>query len=271
MELHRIYHPLSAEGFRHDDDYAELTPCPALAPYVRCFWGTATARHRRSAGGLVIPDTCMDLLFEINFSQNRVDGRFCALDSAAYATPPARSDELCATFGIRFYAWSAICFAEDSLSDSMHATPEPERYFSRLWRRIAPALPEIPTLEARARYAERVLLHCLRFDQPRPEVLNAIHAMITLPGVVRISDLASATAVSQRHLERILHEATGASPKLLASLVRHQLVYCELATGRFHPLDAVARYGYADQSHLIRDFRRFHTMTLSEAILRLRR
>ena len=269
MDLYRIYRPLSSNFFQHDEEYSELAPCPALAPYVRCFWGSAGARPRLSNGGLVIPDTCMDLIFEINYTQNRIRSRFCALDDAAHLTAPVRSGDLCATFGVRFYAWSAVCFAEDSLAESMRTVSDPMRFFPKLCRAIEPMLPALASLSARKAYAEAVLLNALKLDRVRPDMLNALYALISQRGGVRMKDIAASVCLSERQLERIVRTATGASPKLLAGLIRHQLVYRELAEGRFDPMDAVERYGYADQSHLIRDFRRFHTMTPSEALRRI--
>lgn len=270
MNLHRLYQPLSAI-FGQSDVYFELAPCSALAPYIRCFWGTANARHRHDNGSLVIPDTCMDLIFEIDYTENRVRSHFCALDDAAYITAPVHSNALCATFGVRFYAWSAVCFAEDSLADSMRSVTDPRRFFPKLCRAIEPVLPDLPTLGARARYTESVLMRLLQTDRLRPDVLNAIHAMIVHHGHVRMKDVAAAACLSERQMERILRTATGTPPKLMADLIRHQLVYRELVEGRFRPLDAVERFGYADQSHLIRDFRRFHSMTPMEALNLLRK
>ena len=114
-------------------------------------------------------------------------------------------------------------------------------------------------------------MRLLQTDRLRPDVLNAIHAMIVHHGHVRMKDVAAAACLSERQLERILRTATGTPPKLMADLIRHQLVYRELVEGRFRPLDAVERFGYADQSHLIRDFRRFHSMTPMEALNLLRK
>ena len=270
MDLYRIFLPLSSNFFQHDEEYSERLPGPALAPYVRCFWGTAGARLRRFGGDLVIPDTCMDLIFEINYTTNAVRSRFCALDDSAYQTAPSHSNELCTTFGIRFYAWSAVCFAEDSLSDSMRTVFDPMQFFPKLCRAIEPVLPELPTLSARAQFAETTLLAALKPDRMRPDALNALYAMIARRGSMRTREIAAAACLSERQLERTLRAATGAPPKMLSSLIRHQLVYRALVEGRFDPMDAVARFGYADQSHLIRDFRRFHSMTPNEALKRIR-
>ena len=269
MDLFRFFQPLSPNFFQHDEDYSERLPCSALAPFVRCFWGTASARPRWSDGGLVIPDTCMDLIFEINYTTNAIRSRFCALDDSAYRTEPFHSGDLCATFCIRFYAWSAICFAEDTLSNSMRTVSDPMRFFPRLCRAMEAILFELPSLSSRTQFAECVLMKTLKPDRMKPDALNALYAMITQRGGIRTRDIAASVCLSERQLERTLRAATGASPKLLSNLIRHQLVYRELAENRFDPMDAVAHYGYADQSHLIRDFRRFHTMTPSEALKRI--
>ena len=59
----------------------------------------------------------------------------------------------------------------------------------------------------------------------------------------------------------------GISPKAFSSLVRYQLLWQEM-TGRpgFNILDAVEKYGYADQPHLLNDFRRRHLMNPKQAL-----
>lgn len=270
MELHRVYRPLSANAFRCDDGYAEVPPAAALAPYVHCFWGTRGAECGHTGGERVIPDTCMDLIFQIRYSRNRVESRFCALDDAAYVTPAAGGREICATFGIRFYAWSAVCFAEESLCDSMHVVCNPHRYFHRICAELESRLFDTSSLAERILLAEGVLLRALQPERQRPEVLNALYVMATGRGALRAEDVAGAACVSVRQLQRLFREQTGAPPKLLAQLIRCQRIYRELAEQRFAPMEAVGRYGYADQSHLIRDFRRFHGLTPTETVRMMR-
>ena len=255
-QLAGIYIPLSAQGLRFDAEYAEIAPDPALAPYLRCFWGSLHAR-RMCGDSRVIPDSCMDLIFEVNYTKNRVTGRFCALDDAPYVTPDRSTGELVASFGIRFYAWTAACFAEADFRDALGRVFDPEEHFSALFRALAPQLFEPDDLIARARLAERELMRRLRPERLSSALLNAIHAMISGCGRERVGEIAAKAGMSGRQLERRLLELTGAGPKLLAQLIRHQLVYREVLEGRFRALDAVEKYGYADQSHLLRDFRRF--------------
>ena len=262
----RIYLPLSSYGLRFDAEYTEIPPCPVLAPYVRCFWGSLRARKRCSGGNRVIPDSCMDLIFEVNYTKNRVSGHFCGLDDAPCITPGGGPEELAASFGIRFYAWTAACFAEADFRDALGRAFDPEAHFSSLFRALSPQLFEPDDLIARARLAEGELLRRLRPERLNSELSNVIFAMISGCGREKVGEIASRAGMSGRKMERKLLELTGAGPKLLAQLIRHQLIYREVLEGRFRALDAVEKYGYADQSHLLRDFRRFQGVLPGELL-----
>ena len=59
---------------------------------------------------------------------------------------------------------------------------------------------------------------------------------------------------------------TGVSPKQLSSLVRYQYLWHDILTeDSFHPANAVHKYGYTDQSHLLHDFKRYHTLLPAQA------
>ena len=81
-----------------------------------------------------------------------------------------------------------------------------------------------------------------------------------------MGEIAARAGMSGRQLERKLLRCTGAGPKLLMQLMRCQMVYREVLEGRYRALDAVERYGYADQSHLLREFRRFQGVLPGELI-----
>ena len=67
--LTRLYHPITGTPFQSDETYREVTPCAALAPYIRCFWGSEhPLLARPHEGGIVIPDTCMDIIFTLDYA-----------------------------------------------------------------------------------------------------------------------------------------------------------------------------------------------------------
>lgn len=272
--LSRLYHPITGTPFQQDETYREILPCSALAPYIRCFWGSeAPLPARPSQGGIVIPDTCMDIIFHIDYAANRISSTFCTLDEMSYLTPASHeSGGLAATFAIRFYAWAACLFTEDSLRSSANAHYPLHAFFRQLEKALSPILFEERTLTGKAIAAERLLLSLLRPEKADAAVLNAIHHMIRNSGRARIGDVSAALALSPRQLERRFDAAMGVSPKAFASLLRYQLLWQEMVySPRFNPLDAVDKYGYTDQAHLLHDFRRRHLMSPREALILARR
>ena len=84
---------------------------------------------------------------------------------------------------------------------------------------------------------------------------------------MRISEVSAALALSSRQLERRFDAMMGVSPKTFASLVRYQLLWQDVALNpHFQPLDAVARFGYTDQAHLLNDFRNRHLLSPKDAL-----
>lgn len=265
-----LYHPITGTPFQQDETYREVAPCAALRPYIRCFWGSERPLPARpsTVEGLVIPDTCMDVIFHIDYTENHIGSVFCALDEHSYRTPASSaSGGLAATFAIRFYAWTACLFAEDSLRGSVNGRYPADAFFRRIERALTPVLFDEPTLEGKVRAAEKVLLSLLNIDRADAAVLNAIHHMLRTSGRARIGDVSAALALSNRQLERRFDAAMGVSPKAFASLMRYQLLWQDMVLSRrFNPLDAVDKFGYTDQAHLLHDFRKRHMMSPREAL-----
>ncbi len=74
----------------------------------------------------------------------------------------------------------------------------------------------------------------------------------------RVSMLASELSCSERTLRRHFHRELGVSVKTFARITRFQRTHSFLqGTPRAHWSEAVVRFGYVDQAHLIREYREF--------------
>lgn len=231
---------------------------------------------------VVIPDTCMDIIFHIDAAANTVSGSFCGLDEHTHLVSGACCKTGTATFGIRFYAWTAFLFAEQDLKQSKNSGFPVEYYFQGLQRELEQQLLEINTLQERARLAERLLLqrihsdiketgfgkaHDIKANYKSTCFLNAVSYMLSNCGRARITDVCDYATVSEKQLERIFDSRMGVCPKTFSSLLRYQLVWQDmLLQPGFSVLDAVEKYGYVDQAHLLNDFKKRHLMTPKEAV-----
>lgn len=268
IALSRLYHPVTATPFQHDQSYREVAPCEALRPYIRCFWGSEVPAW--SGGSMVIPDTCMDIICRIDRENGHVSSSFCTLDEQAH---PASTTPGCITetFAIRFYPWSVGCFTPVPMNGLANQAYPADEFFPSLMRELEPMLIRTSTLQERIHHAEGMLLRQLQ-DRIDAEVLCAIHRMLLCRGRERIAEISAHQALSVRQLERRFDVALGLSPKALAGLMRYQLLWQDmLFSPRFESLDAVEKYGYTDQAHLLHDFRRHHLMSPREALLLAKR
>lgn len=80
---------------------------------------------------------------------------------------------------------------------------------------------------------------------------------MTRHGLVNIQHLASEVGWSQRHFIRTFRRQLGLTPYKLARVTRFSAVLPAMRDGRPDAAELAARYGYADQSHLIREVREF--------------
>jgi AraC-like DNA-binding protein len=113
-----------------------------------------------------------------------------------------------------------------------------------------------------ARFAvlDRLLLERLRAadaELPAPEVVHAWRRLRTSRGRVRVDALTAETGWSARHLAAMMRREVGLPPKAAARVVRFDRARRLLAGGGWRVADVAAAAGYADQSHLDRDFRQF--------------
>lgn len=101
-------------------------------------------------------------------------------------------------------------------------------------------------------------------EQPGEAAILAIHAALVDPDTLTVADIAARVGMKVRSLERLSRRAFGFPPKLL---LRRQRFLRSLAQFMIDPsrkwlgtLDCT----YHDQSHFVRDFRRFMGMSPSQ-------
>lgn len=155
---------------------------------------------------------------------------------------------------VRFTAEGAACLgvpcaelAERSVSlDALFPAPRV--------RRLEAHLRECADDVSRVAVVERFLLE-LPFTRD-PLVAKAVRLLTSCEDDARVAHVARALDLSERQLERRFLARIGLSPKRFAALRRFERSL-ELATTAPSLTRAAIEAGYYDQSHFIRDFKRF--------------
>lgn len=271
ITLPKLYFPLTSTPFQRDDTYCEIPPSLPLQPYIRCFWGTKGIAQADPGQehGLLIPDTCMDLIFDVNLTKQTVSACFCAMDDQTFfSTSQESSRDQVFTFAIRFYAWTACFFVEDSLRGTKNQFYSGDAFLPTLYKPLFQKLPETTSIAQRCAIAEALLIGFLeRAPRDRSLFLQAVNTILKHQGRATAADVSRDTAVSSKTLQRLFEEHMGLSPKSFSSLVRYQSLWQELIRNPgISILDAVDRFGYYDQAHLLNDFKKRHLLYPKEAL-----
>ncbi len=269
-KLYKSYHPVTATPYQCTEDYMEFAPCEALKPYIRCFWGSRRAATRAENGAgemdIVILDTCMDIIFHVDFTHNHISSSFFGIDDRTFAVPYDGEKNIFFVFAVRFYPWGAALFAEESLRETKNAFFDADCHFSTVKREMERYLFDVSDICQLIPVAEKILLNRLNERHQNQTVFQTVARILEKRGNLSAAALGQEIFVSSRQLQRLFLEYIGVAPKSLASMVRYQYIWNELLQDKnFNKADAALRYGYTDQAHLCHDFKKYHSMNMEEA------
>jgi AraC-like DNA-binding protein len=97
-------------------------------------------------------------------------------------------------------------------------------------------------------------------DPARPDAARAWRRLEETGGALRIGALAAELRCSRKHLAALFRDHVGLPPKTAARLLRFERARSLLERG-LGGAEAARRCGYADQAHLVNEFRRFSGTT----------
>lgn len=161
--------------------------------------------------------------------------------------------------GFRPAGWSALVGLD--AQDVADRVVEARALFGPLVNEALEALREAPTLEGMAAIADRLMRALV--DRPRRAPIwfvTLADGWLTGAPSPDVDDLVRASGLSVRQVERLTNRVYGASPKLLARKYRALRAAVRLVE-RPGDWQEAAGDAFYDQSHFIREFKRFTGLT----------
>ncbi|MDH3591208.1 MAG: helix-turn-helix domain-containing protein [Planctomycetota bacterium] len=233
-------------------EYREVTPEPPLDRFVKCFW---TLRAERAGDERIVPDGRGELIIsvgdpvrDLETDRWQPDVMLAGQLTGAMRIAPGGAVDL---VGVRFRPAGMRSFfgaPMRELTDRRVAVDDVDRRLGRELRGASVAR------------AHRVLLDRLR--PARGDAEAAVAAIGATHGLATIDTITARTGIHPRRLERLFRDEVGLTPKQLARIARFQRVFRMVeSTERLDWAGAALACGYADQSHLIREFRRLAGLT----------
>jgi AraC-like DNA-binding protein len=230
------------------------TPLDASSPlkrFVDGFWAFESAgqAHR------VLPDGCIDFIFDLDAGRAKVVGPMTRAEVVALPTGVR-------LFGVRFLPGAASAF----IDADAHALEDREAELDELTSARSLRMAE-RIAEATDDHARRRLVTDFLFD-PRsriratpPRLHQAVRAIRHSRGALPVSAIAKELGLGERTLERIFREHVGLRPKLFARIVRMEWTNRLAARHASSQASLAHHCGYADEPHLVREFRSLTRLT----------
>lgn len=266
LPFSKLYQPLTSHPFQSDAAYREFLPANFLRQYVACYWTMEDTGESKKGKVLVIPDTCMDVIVHINHTRQVISGGLCGMQDQPFFSKGKEKGDRITSFAIRFHFWSACLFMKLDFHTACNRYVE-LRELGSGWQQLFDSFFYITDIGERISRTEQFLLNQLYRSESNPNLYNAIHHILASHGRDSVSDIREGVCISQRQLERLFLQDIGLPMKRMAKLVRYQNVWREMLLSPKEPVqDLVYRYGYTDQSHLLKDFKHFHGVTPAEAV-----
>lgn len=232
-------------------DYNEYPVSVPLRRHLLCFWTQSISGSHGRYSHRVLPDACIDIVF-INDAAPLLVGPWQESFLADFA-PGTK------ILGVRFHPGRAPGLLKTPAFALLNlSAPLREVCGQSALAQFARVLDQ-PSLPAKRASLEAVmsawLSGCDAADRP---VRGAVHWLACHPAG-RIDQLCQAMGISPRQLHRRFLAAVGYGPKMFQSILRFQRVLhlasrFPAASGLAH---VAAEAGYADQSHMTREVRRF--------------
>jgi AraC-like DNA-binding protein len=232
-------------------EYREYLPPVALREHVLCFWTQSIQRSDCNYSHRVLPDACLDLVF-FEGQSPAVIGPWTESFIAQLA-PGTRIT------GVRFHPGRAAAILGLPASELINQEAALGDIWKAALREPFARLDESSSFRSRRFALEAALLRHLRNVAPPDATVGSAIRWLARNPCARIEELSQLAGISSRQLQRRFSAAVGYGPKMFQSVLRFQrlLYLASRSAGECGLADLAARSGYADQSHMNREVRRF--------------
>ena len=252
--------------------FRSFPPPPALAATVAELW--TLDGHGPAAGRVVnrvLPDGCLDVIVNSEGPTVGADGTVenphasYAVGTMTRALCPGHRGRVRLT-GVRFRPGMAGAFLALPAAELTDGVAPLDALWGGMVRILEAGVAEAGSAAARARYLATVLQDRTRPEwRPDPAVMAALAEIRRSGGQATGGAMVRAAGVGERRLQRAFAVAVGVPPKVAARVARFRRALRLAAAEPHLTWGAVAaRCGYADQPHLVREFRALAGVTPGE-------
>lgn len=251
--------------------YQSSKPNPVLAPWVESYWSVQLDAGPIPKSETILPNGNIEMIFAldgnytvVNRQTNKVHQAW--LSGIQHQPLNISYNGKSNLIGIRFHPYGLFPFLRLPVNETVNAV-EPlidvtGKLYEQLYERISQAASTVEVFSI----LDLFLLRAMDHDKVRQfKLMREITLQLKVQPEQPISKLAEGLGVSQRHLGRVCHDHIGVTPKLLARIFRFEKSFSYLYSQKDEEnFKALIDLGFYDQSHFIKEFKRFSGMTPEE-------
>ncbi len=244
-----------------------IKPCTELRPYVRYYW---VLKSRQKFSVLTFPIGCPQIIFHRQSplcipELQTLQDKFTISGQVNFPANIASGGDT-EMIVVVFYPHTIGMFIDTSPSAFYNSEISGFDIGNKSLNELATRILDFENTHQCIKDIENWLLSKLKC---RHDILNLKRigaAMNSLMGnpALQVSELADIACLSQKQFGRVFNSLVGMMPKEYARIVRFQKSIWMLQNHCKDYAEIAYCCGYSDQSHFIRDFRRFSGVTPSQ-------
>lgn len=230
--------------------YQKIKPSKGLDELIDSFW--VFSKNKASENFKVLPDTCTDLVFDLNQSKGFLSGVMTNYQRMELATESN-------LIGIRFKTEKFGSLSKIPLNETKNLRVELSQIFPTKNLIRLSQLNELETITDKVNFLENFIKTSFKENYERQDqmILSVAKNIRLLNGNVNIGDLAKSYHISLRQLERRFKNYIGLTLKEFSNIVRFNNAKKTIATStRTSLLEIAFDTGFFDHSHMTYEFKR---------------
>jgi AraC-like DNA-binding protein len=249
-----------------------IPPSKFLYAYIDRYWDWESSGKEEISLPKVLPGTGVELVFHYRDASFRGEHlaqtiktprcHITHLKRSPFQLFPAKDIGF---LSVRFRGGAFRHFSPYPAAEVLDTFISAEDIWGPTGAELSQRIAEADNLQHRIFLLEHYLTEfLLRFRRTEPRIDYAIHRLYYSASTLRPQDIAEELALSPRQFQRLIREAIGMGPKNFCLLTRFQQTVRELLLRKETDYLAIALdAGYFDQSHFIKEFKRFTQETPS--------
>ncbi len=230
--------------------YQEVKPSEGLNNVIDSFW--IYSNNKASENFKILPDTCTDLIFDLNKNKGFVSGVMTNYQLTKLATDSN-------LIGVRFKTEKFSPLSKIPLNETKNLQVELSQIFSANNLNILNQLTDVETITGKINFLENFITTSFKQNYQRQDqlILSVAQSIRSVKGIVNVGDIAKSNHIGLRQLERRFKSYIGLTIKDFSNIVRFNNTKKAIASFTETSLLAIAfDMGFFDHSHMNYEFKR---------------